>query len=267
MPFCRECGKEIQDDWKTCPFCSASIGAQTSSVTVQDGVIAGDVTVNNLHDIKEAMGQLLAEIGFTKDSSPDELTSEQTQQVEKVLEISEQLESHGIEIDPWTEITLGNAAKLAGRTHSAQKHYLRALETFRKNGDRQGEAGSLIRLGRIADTRGDLTEAERLHRESLAISREIGNRDGEAVSLQNLGVLSFKQGDLGETEQMFREGLAIRREISDREGEAMSLINLGRLVQHSKGQHDEHHRMFTEAVKIQREIGIPIDQWFIDNGY
>ena len=124
MPFCRDCGKSVEADWKFCPNCNAS---QQSSVTVQDGVISGDVTVNNLHDIKEAMGQLLAEIGFTKDSSPDELTSEQTQQVEKVLEISEQLESHGIEIDPCTEITLGNAAKLAGRTHSAQKHYVLAL--------------------------------------------------------------------------------------------------------------------------------------------
>jgi hypothetical protein len=30
---------------------------------------------------------------------------------------------------------------------------------------------------------------------------------------------------------------------------------------------DERHRCYTEAVRIQREIGIPIDQWFIDNGY
>ena len=24
MPFCRECGKEVQEDWVTCPYCSAS---------------------------------------------------------------------------------------------------------------------------------------------------------------------------------------------------------------------------------------------------
>jgi len=35
----------------------------------------------------------------------------------------------------------------------------------------------------------------------------------------------------------------------------------------SKGQNEEERRMYTEAVLIQREIGIPIDQWFIDNGY
>ena len=26
-------------------------------------------------------------------------------------------------------------------------------------------------------------------------------------------------------------------------------------------------RQVDEAVRIQREIGIPIDQWYIDNGY
>ncbi|HIF16469.1 MAG TPA: tetratricopeptide repeat protein, partial [Candidatus Poseidoniales archaeon] len=95
-------------------------------------------------------------------------------EVEQVLEMSEQLTSHGIEIDPWTEITLGNAAELAGRTNTSQQHYLRALETFRKNGDRQGEAASLNNLGNIADTRGDLAEADRLWRESVRIKREIG---------------------------------------------------------------------------------------------
>tara|TARA_B100000405_G_scaffold116204_1_gene81105 strand:- start:184 stop:552 length:369 start_codon:yes stop_codon:yes gene_type:complete len=25
MPFCRECGKEVEVNWNTCPFCSANI--------------------------------------------------------------------------------------------------------------------------------------------------------------------------------------------------------------------------------------------------
>ncbi len=83
------------------------------------------------------MVQALERLGFSGQSSPAELTPAQEKDVEQVLDLSEQLTGHGIEIDPWTEITLGNAAKLAGRTHSAQQHYQRALETFRKNGDRE----------------------------------------------------------------------------------------------------------------------------------
>jgi len=26
MPFCRECGKEVEEDWTTCPSCSQPIG-------------------------------------------------------------------------------------------------------------------------------------------------------------------------------------------------------------------------------------------------
>ena len=247
---------------------SQSSSSPEGKVSLQDSAIGGDINItqNNAEDIAEAMMNTLQRLGFSGQTSPAELTPSQEAEVEQVLEISEQLTSHGIEIDPRTEITLGNAASLAGRTHTAQQHYLRALETFRKNGDRQGEAMSLGNLGIIAKTRGNLDEAERLHRESLAIMREVGDRVGEANSLSNLGNIAKTRGDLAEAERLHQESLAIRREIGNRDGEATSLINLG-VIMNSKGQIDEERRMYTEAVRIRREIGIPIDQWFIDNGY
>jgi tetratricopeptide (TPR) repeat protein len=255
--------------------------------------------------IEEIISRLAAN-GFIENSSPSELTPTQEEEINLVLEMAEQLVKHGIEIEPWTEITLGNAAELAGRTHSAQQNYLRALELFRGNGDREGEGSSLNALGNIAKLRGDLAEAERLYRECVAIAREIGDRGGEGASLGNLGSIAQTRGNLAEAERLYRESLAtkrvigdregegaslnalgtiaqtrgdfaeaerlyreclaIYREIGDREGEAGSLGNLG-IIMNSKGQHDEERRMYTEAVRIRREIGIPIDQWFIDNGY
>ena len=140
--------------WTGSEWIPAPPAAEPVSVSMQDSVIAGDVNItqNNAEDIAAAMVTALERIGFSGQSSPAELTPSQEKEVEQVLEMSEQLAGHGIEIDPWTEITLGNAAKLAGRTNSAQQHYLRALETFRKSGDRQGEATSLNNLGVIAET-------------------------------------------------------------------------------------------------------------------
>jgi len=43
MPFCQECGSEIQTNWKFCPNCNSS---QQGKVIVQDGVIAGDVNIS-----------------------------------------------------------------------------------------------------------------------------------------------------------------------------------------------------------------------------
>ncbi len=43
MPFCRECGKEIEEDWKTCPYCSMTLIPEKSSIS--DTVIMGDYNV------------------------------------------------------------------------------------------------------------------------------------------------------------------------------------------------------------------------------
>jgi len=46
MPFCRECGKGVQEDWITCPYCSKSIGPPaTNSIALKDSVVMGDVSI------------------------------------------------------------------------------------------------------------------------------------------------------------------------------------------------------------------------------
>jgi hypothetical protein len=58
VPFCRECGKEVQADWVTCPYCSQPIGPPaTQQIGIQDSVVIGDVstTVNDPKSISMAM--------------------------------------------------------------------------------------------------------------------------------------------------------------------------------------------------------------------
>ena len=230
--------------------------SQSANINLQDSVVGGDVhiTQNSASDFIAGIDYLLKKIGFDGQSSPTELTPSQEADVEQVLEMSEQLAGHGIEIDPWTEITLGNAAKFAGRTHSAQQHYLRALEIFRKNGDREGKAASIGNLALIAERLGDLAEAIRLQRESLAISREIGNRQHVSTALNNLGDIAKTVGDLAEAERLFQESLIIAREIGDRLNEANSLGNLGMIAQ-KRGALAEAEQLQGKSLTIQREIG------------
>ncbi len=63
-----------------------------------------------------------------------------------------------------------------------------------------------------------------------------------------------------------RESLAINEKIGNQQGEAASMGNLGIII-NSKDQHVEERRIYTEAVQIWREILIPIEPWFIENGY
>jgi RNA polymerase subunit RPABC4/transcription elongation factor Spt4 len=46
MPFCRECGKPVEQEWNTCPFCSATIGSPNLSTEVSDSVVMGDINNN-----------------------------------------------------------------------------------------------------------------------------------------------------------------------------------------------------------------------------
>ena len=47
MPFCTECGKEVQNQWITCPFCSASIGpSNPNTIGIHDSSIMGNVSIN-----------------------------------------------------------------------------------------------------------------------------------------------------------------------------------------------------------------------------
>jgi hypothetical protein len=52
MPFCRECGLEVQPNWKFCPNCNCE---QDGQVIVTDGVVAGDInyskTVTNIKNV------------------------------------------------------------------------------------------------------------------------------------------------------------------------------------------------------------------------
>ena len=56
MPFCRECGKGVEEDWVTCPFCSQPIGPPAARVAeISDSVVMGDVNVNDSKSISTAV--------------------------------------------------------------------------------------------------------------------------------------------------------------------------------------------------------------------
>ena len=100
MPFCRECGGQVEATCKFCPHCDSE--QQSSVIIGNDSVHVGDITVNqvdeeslkrNLKQIFDEKMAKLAEIGFTKDSPPTKLTPSQEVEVEQVLEMSEQNDS------------------------------------------------------------------------------------------------------------------------------------------------------------------------------
>lgn len=62
MPFCRECGKQIEDDWVSCPFCSQPIEPPASAMSgVQDSVVMGDINISAYSDADKKCSNCKAE--------------------------------------------------------------------------------------------------------------------------------------------------------------------------------------------------------------
>lgn len=61
MPFCRECGKSVEADWKVCPHCAAPIGnpvsANIENSTINDSVVLVDNSqiINDINSISTAV--------------------------------------------------------------------------------------------------------------------------------------------------------------------------------------------------------------------
>jgi tetratricopeptide (TPR) repeat protein len=119
--------------------------AMVPSIRLNDSAMVGDINVtqNNADDIAAAMVAAFKRLGFNGQSSPATLTPSQANEAEKLLEMSKQLSEN----DPWTELNLGKAAELLGRTDLVQQHLLRALEAFREIGPTSVVAELLISLG------------------------------------------------------------------------------------------------------------------------
>jgi len=250
--------------WTGSEWITAPPAAEPVSVSMQDSVIAGDVNItqNNAEDIAAAMVTALERIGFTGQSSPSELTPSQEAEVKQVLEMSEQLASQGIEIDPWTEISLGNAAELSGRTRSARKHFLQALETFQVKQNWRGELAAYIGLSEIHYRPSqDLRELEEIYNWIIRISEENGDQSTLSAHLFKLGLLAEFENELEKAQQYYERVLILDREIGNPVETMLSLSRLGKIALW-RSDFDSADRFFKEVLTISKDFGEKEDEVF-----
>jgi len=85
MPFCRECGKEVQREWKLCPFCGVSQegdGGPKSegALNFQDSAMSGDIhhTVinNDVEAVTSAVIMALDRLGIVSNEPTQEIPVE-----------------------------------------------------------------------------------------------------------------------------------------------------------------------------------------------
>jgi class 3 adenylate cyclase/tetratricopeptide (TPR) repeat protein len=106
---------------------------------------------------------------------------------------------------------LGSIHITLERYEEAARYLKRALEAFRRSGDRRMVAGTLNNLAVGASMRGDYRAAIPHYQQALSIAREIGNREGEMVFLFNLGGARVREGEHRAAEVDLSEALDIAK--------------------------------------------------------
>jgi tetratricopeptide (TPR) repeat protein len=92
------------------------------------------------------------------------------------------------------------------------------------------EATALRMLGLLSERRQKLAEARDYQSRAVEIYRRLGDRVGEARSLNNLALVARSAGRPEESEQLLRQAIAIRGHGEDPVGMASSMNNLALLL-------------------------------------
>jgi len=143
----------------------------------------------------------------------------------------------------------------ADRLGPAEDALRRALDLFREQGDRRGEAEAIEVTGLLAeDLRGKLAKAHAAYRQALELYRELGDGQGQARVLARLGRSLLDAGRLEEGRPVLVEALRLAAEHHEPLSNAYALTGLG-IYAHLTGDDAEATRALTEAIRLRHELG------------
>ncbi len=142
---------------------------------------------------------------------------------------------------------------LEAKRKSIEKYH-EALESYRRAGDRRGEAETLSNIGEVYYLLGETRKALEKFNEALPIRQGAGDSGGEAETLNSIGAVYQSLGETRKALEKYNEALPLRRTVGDRRGEATTLINIG-LVYWSLGEMQKALEKYNEALPILQAIG------------
>ncbi|WP_190220042.1 AfsR/SARP family transcriptional regulator [Streptomyces griseosporeus] len=148
--------------------------------------------------------------------------------------------------DPWTSSNapneLGIIANCTNRYADGEIHLMQAIEAFRADGNRPGEASALCNLSRVLAPMGHLSRAVELAREGTRIYDDLGLTVRLANARYALGIVLTQSGLLSEAMRELTEAVRIFGENRQRlwEGTTHFRIAQVHLLAHRPAQAAQH---------------------------
>ena len=135
--------------------------------------------------------------------------------------------------------------------------YERALELFRQEQDRKGEAITIGYMGNAFKKLGQHAKALEYLQRSLQMKRELGDRLEEGKTLVNIGLFYKETSDYPKAIEFLNNALTIAKEINSEPIEGAALNNLG-LVYDELGDYRRSLETYQRALALYKEPSSPM---------
>lgn len=153
----------------------------------------------------------------------------------------------------WLNRAVAEYARI--RLDPAEEAIARALEAFRQQQDRRGEAEAFEVMGFITeDLRGKFTRAHDAYRKALDLYRQLNDGQGMARVTARLGRALLDNGRLEESRGVLTEALSLATDHHEPLSNAYVLTGLG-IYAHLTGDDAEAVRRFEEAITLRHTLG------------
>ena len=147
----------------------------------------------------------------------------------------------------------GDLAEIGADLERGRSSLQESLALYRKLGDEEGTAASLLLLGWVMTMGGEAGRARILLEESLEINRRAGSKREIAFALHALAATVLELEEEERAIALFEESEGLYRESGDVQGLAGSLFVQGFTAMHG-GHHERARGLLEEGLQFSREI-------------
>jgi len=161
--------------------------------------------------------------------------------------------------------SLGGIYQNEGDTTNAEEQINKCIELGKKLGVVEVIATCTMNLGVIQMQTGRLESAEKSLYDAMKLFEEM-NHFQVTLAHVNLAQLEKERNNLLMAKMHFSNALTESEERDAKDLQPDILTELA-IIAEMENKPEEQRQFNQRAVSIWREIGVPIDQWFIDNGY
>ena len=181
---------------------------------------------------------------------------------EDSLSLSKECNNHTVEAS--CMLNLGTLASIMGDDEEAERLTVESFTCSMTNKNYSGASAALLNLGQ---RNRDIDSAELYFSEACGLLKQIMDKKLLCQGLKLWGKLLInKKKDLDGGELLIAESLSIAKEIGYKKIEASCLINLGQIAE-KRGDSDKMNHLYSNGVRIIREIGLNVPQKLSDMGY